>query len=419
MFDYSKLPRHNVLCIDMKSFYASCECVFRKLDPLNSYLAVIGDKTFSGSIVLSATPKMKKDYGIKTGSRLFAIPRDSKIHLAEARMALYLNQSLQINRLLNEFVPLEAIHTYSVDEFWICIDGTEKLFGDRWMVAKKIRQSILDRFRLPSCIGIGPNKFLAKVILDIEAKQTGIAECQYEDVSQKLWPQPVEQIWGIGHRMKKNLNQLGILTLGHLAHYPLEKLKKRFGVMGEQLHWHAWGVDLSPVTGYNPASYQKGFGHGITLLRDYKNIGEIKTVILELCEEVARRAREAGMAGRTISLGLKYSHTNSGGGFFRSYTKKEPTNITMEIYEVCLNLFARNYRGETVRQVHLYLTNLSLDRAIQLNLFEDKVKNHKLGYVVDEVRAKYGSTALLRAQSYTQGGIMLDRAKKIGGHKAL
>ncbi|MGI6225141.1 MAG: UV damage repair protein UvrX, partial [Peptococcales bacterium] len=139
MLDYSNLPHHNVLCIDMKSFYASCECVARGLDPLNTYLAVIGDKKYSGSIVLAASPKMKQDYGIKTGSRLFEIPRNPKIHLAEARMALYLEQSLHINRLLNEFVPLEAIHVYSVDESWICVDGTERLFGDRWEIAKKIK----------------------------------------------------------------------------------------------------------------------------------------------------------------------------------------------------------------------------------------------------------------------------------------
>ncbi|MGI6227658.1 MAG: DNA polymerase thumb domain-containing protein, partial [Peptococcales bacterium] len=321
-------------------------------------------------------------------------------------------------RLLNEFVPLEAIHVYSVDESWICVDGTERLFGDRWEIAKKIKGAIEARFGLPTCIGIGPNKFLAKVILDIAAKKNGIAECRYEDVPDKLWPQPVEKAWGVGRRMKRNLNQMGILTLGHLAHYPLEQLKKRFGVIGEQLYWHAWGVDLSPVTGYHPTNYQKGFGHGITLLRDYNKAAEIKTVILELCEEVARRAREVKMAAKTVSLGLGYSHEAPGGGFFRSFTREEPTNITMEIYEVCLILFTKNYQGEVVRQVHVSLTNLVPDNAVQLNLFEDRVKSHKLGFVVDKVRAKFGSASLLRAQSYTEGGIMPDRAQKIGGHKA-
>lgn len=418
MLNYSTLPHHNVLCIDMKSFYASCECVFRGLDPLTTYLVVIGDKGHSGGIVLAASPKMKKDYGIKTGNRFFEVPRDPRVHLAEARMALYLEQSIKINQLLNEFVPLDVIHVYSVDEFWICVDGTERLFGDKWEVAQKIKDAIRERFGLPSCIGIGPNKFLSKVILDIEAKQLGIAECQYEDVQEKIWPQPVEKIWGIGRRMKGNLNQMGILTVGHLAQYPLEQLKKRFGVMGEQLHWHAWGVDLSPVTGYHPTHNQKGFGHGITLLRDYKKMAEIKGVILELCEEVARRAREVKMAGRTVGLSLSYGHYEQDRGFSRSFTRLEPTNITSELYADCLRLFHKNYKGEAVRKVYLSLTNLVSDKAVQLNLFEDREKSHRLGFVVDEVRAKYGSTSLLRAQSYTDGGVMRERAQKIGGHKA-
>ncbi|MFZ7103915.1 MAG: DNA polymerase thumb domain-containing protein [Peptococcaceae bacterium] len=419
MFDYSKLPRHTVLCVDMKSFYASCECAVRGWDPLNTYLAVVGDRHYSGSIVLASTPKMKKDYGIKTGSRLFEIPRDPKIHLVEARMALYLNQSLQINRLLYEFAPLEAIHTYSVDEFWVCIDGTENLLGDKWKIAETIKENILARFGLPSCIGIGPNKFLAKVILDVEAKTIGIAECRYEDVARKIWPQPIEKIWGIGRRMKKNLNRLGILTLGHLAQYPPEHLKKHYGIMGEQLYRHAWGVDLSPVTGDNSARLPKGFGHGITLLKDYKTREEIQRVILELGEEVARRARQAKMAGRTISLGLVYSQTGGGGSFFKSSTREEPTNITGEIYQGCLQILDRNYRGQIVRQIHVTLSNLYPDQVIQLNLFEDREKNHRLGYVIDEIRAKYGNTALLRAQSFVKGGIMMERAEKIGGHKAL
>ena len=157
--DYSVLPRHNVLCIDMKSFYASCECVLRGLDPLTAYLVVLGDSNYRGSIVLASSPKMKTDYGIKTGNRLFEVPRDPKIHVVEARMALYLEQSLEIARLLNEFAPPEAIHVYSVDEAWICVDGMERGLGNRWEIAQKIKDSIYERFGLPACIGIGPNKF--------------------------------------------------------------------------------------------------------------------------------------------------------------------------------------------------------------------------------------------------------------------
>src|SRR5699024_8365929 len=139
-----------------------------------------------------------------------------------------------------------------------------------------------------------------------------IAECTYEDVQTKLWPFSGEKIWGIGSRMKRNLNKLGIITLGQLAQFPLEQLKKHIGVMGEQLYWHAWGVDLSPVLGDFIKVNQESFGHGISLLRDYSK-DEALICILDLCEEICRRARSDKKAGRTIHLGIGYCQETGGG----------------------------------------------------------------------------------------------------------
>lgn len=417
MIDYTTLPRHDVLCIDMKSFFASVEAVHLGFDPLKVCLAVIGDRTIPSSIVLAASPEMKKRYGITTGNRLYDIPKNKPdIHIVEARMALYLDTSVAIGRLLNEFVPMEAIHPYSIDEFWICTDGTEKLFGDRWEVAHQIRNEILEKFRLPSCIGIGPNKFLSKVILDVEAKKSGIAECQYEDIRRKLWPQPIGNIWGIGRRMERNLRNLGIETLGDLAHTSPASLKRKYGIIGEQLYYHAWGVDVSPVTGMFNPDFQKGFGHGITLPRSYTG-EEIPTVILELAEEVCRRTRSAKKCGRTVHFGMSYA-TKTGGGFGCSRSFDEPTNVTMDVYRMCLELFKEHYNGSKIRSIHLSLNNLSADNGVQLSFFEDRAKRRALGYAMDNIRDKFGATALLRARSYLDAGVAKERSKKIGGHRA-
>jgi len=319
---------------------------------------------------------------------------------------------------LHRFVPKEAIHPYSIDEWWICVDGLEHLLGDAWTIAHRIRAAIYEEFGLPSSIGIGPNKFVAKVILDIEGKRTGIASCSYEEIAEKLWPQPVQNIWGIGSRLAKHLQQMGIRTLGHLAHTPLEILTKRFGVMGRQLYYHAWGVDLSPVTLAGPQEAPKSFGHSITLLRDYRDPAEIQTIILELSEEVARRAREARMAGRTVHLGIGYGKTENQRGFHCSHTLEQPTNATLDLYHVCLRLFRQHYTGEVVRRVSISLGQLSSDEQWQLDMFEDVIKKRTLGYVMDDIRRKHGSAALLRARSYTSGGAMRERTKKIGGHWA-
>lgn len=418
MMDYSMLPRNQIMCIDMKSFYASCSAVMRGLDPLECYLVVAGDKERKGSIVLASSPKMKTEFGIKTGNRLYEIPNDPRIIVAEPKMATYLRISTEITRVFNRYVPKEAIHTYSVDESFIQVDGAIQLWGDAFTIARKIRDEIEREFQLPCAIGIGPNMLLAKLCLDIEAKKAGIAEWTYEDVQTKLWPlSPLREMWGIGRRVEKTLNGMGIFTVGQLAHYDLEKLERKFGIMGNQLYHHAWGIDLSKI-GAPIIEGQISFGKSQILLRDYKEEHEIKYVILEMCEEVARRARHYRKAGRTISFGIGYSQDEFGGGFYRSKTIDEPTNVTMDIYRLCIQLFHQFYEGKTVRQISLSIGNLVDDNEMQLNLFDKNGwKKRELGYTVDYIRSKFGAGALLRAVSYTKAGTAKHRATLVGGHK--
>ncbi len=418
--DYSLYPRNDILCIDMRSFYASVEAVKLGLDPMKVLLAVVGDTSRPGSIVLAASPALKEKHGISNVSRFFELPNDPAIHIVQANMADYLHVSIQITKLLNCFVPKEAIHQYSVDEVWVTVNGLEKLLGTRREIAVLIQQAILKGFGITSAIGIGDNKFLAKVVMDLHAKKTdtGIAECTYENVPEKLWPFPVERIWGIGSRMQKNLHRLGITTLGQIAQFPLSQFKKRFGVMGEQLYWHAWGIDLSPVFGDFTKITQDSFGHGISLLRDYTQ-EDVVICFLDLCEEVCRRARTAKKVGRAIHVGIGYSKETGGGGFSRSTSLSIPTNITMEMHQVCRQIFNTFYDGHSkVRRVYVTLTNLSNDHDTQLNLFEERPKQKDIGYVMDTIRDRFGATAILRASSYTDAGITLDRSKKIGGHWA-
>lgn len=414
--DYSNFPRNDILMADMKSFYASVEAVKLGMDPMKVMLAVVGDPNRPGSVVLAASPELKKRYGISNVSRYFELPNDPNIHIVPAHMEDYLNVSIQITKLLNNYAPLEAISQYSVDESFINVTGLNRLFGSPWEVAEKIKNDILNNFGITCSIGIGDNKFLAKVVMDIHGKKQGIAECRYEDVQELLWPHPIEEIWGIGKRMKKNLNRMGIVTLGQIARYDLRRLKQHFGILGEQIFWHAHGIDLSPVIGDFTKSENKSFGHGISLLRDY-TANEVNTVILELCEEACKRARENGLSGKTIHLGIGYSKYN-GGGFSRSLTI-DYTNVTMEMYQSCMKLFKRFYDGHSsIRRVNVSLTNLAPTDSLQLSLFEDKSKKDEIGRVMDKIRNKYGSTSLLRASSYTAAGIIKERSKKIGGHYA-
>ncbi|WP_066312603.1 Y-family DNA polymerase [Bacillus sp. FJAT-29814] len=418
MVDYSTLPHNKILCVDMKSFYASCSAVMLGLDPLECYIAIVGDKDRQGSVVLAASPRLKKEFGIKTGSRLFEIPKDPRIQLVEPKMATYLRISTEISRVFNRYVPKEAIHTYSVDESFIKVDGAMEIWGDARTIGEKIRNDIEREFQLPCAVGIGPNMLLAKLCLDLEAKNHGVAEWTYDDVQTKLWKvSPLREMWGIGRRVEKTLNGMGIFTVGQLARYDLKQLEKKFGIMGNQLYYHAWGVDLSDL-GAPIIEGQISFGKSQILLRDYKDVEEIKHVILEMCEEVAKRARTRRKAGRTISLGIGYSQDEFGGGFHRSRSIEQPTNVTMDLYQVCLELFHEHYNGKTVRQISISLANIVDDCELQLDLFDQGAyKRRELGYVVDSVRRRFGPGSLLRAVSYTAGGTAKHRASLVGGHK--
>lgn len=225
-------------------------------------------------------------------------------------------------------------------------------------------------------------------------------------------------MWGIGSRLEHRLNRMGIFSVGELAHYSLKRLEQTFGVMGNQLYYHAHGIDLSELGApilYGQVSYSKSQ----ILLRDYTDPKEVLYVILEMCEEVGWRARSNNKVGKTISLGVGYSKHAGGGGFHRSTTIENPTNVTIEIYRACQYLFQKYYREKTVRKITVSLANLYDDEHIQLNLFDqDRLKKRNLGYTMDAIRKKHGKDALLRAVSFTEAGTALKRSKLIGGHYA-
>lgn len=411
-------PEHIIACIDMRSFYASCAAVEKGLDPLTAYIAVIGNQERKGSVVLAASPRIKKEFGVRTGTRLFEIPDDPKILLVEPEMGFYLRLSMAVTELLAEFVPKESVHVYSVDESFIDLTHVEALWGKAEEVVIYIQDALVLQFGLPSAVGLGPNMLMAKLALDLEAKKTGLARWGYKDIPEKLWPvSPLSKMWGIGSRTERTLNGMGIFSVGDLARANLTVLEDRFGIMGHQLYQHAHGIDFSNL-GALLLEGQVSYGKGQVLYRDYIEEEEIMTVILEMCEDVAMRARVARKSGRTIHLSIGYSKTAFGGGFSRSQSINEATNETMKIYQICQELFYKFYLDKPVRQVSLSITNLEDESSMQLSLFEaQKWEKRKLGAVMDDIRNRYGYSAVYRAISGTEAGTAIARTHLIGGHR--
>ena len=415
---YENAPQRSIVCIDMRSFYASCIASLENLNIMEVPIAIVGNFQQKGSVVLAASPPMKKRFNIRTGSRLYEIPPHPDIRLFEPKMSFFIRMSMELVRHFNLFVPKEAIHVYSVDESFLDLTGTEKIWGPPEQTARYIQDTVLRQFDLQCTVGLGPNMLMAKLALDIEAKKTGFAKWTYDDVPTKLWSiMPLSNMWGIGRRTEKTLHHMGIYSVYDLAHTDLASLEARFGVMGNQLYYHAWGIDHS-VVGAPIMEGQISFGKGQMLMRDYRSRDEILVVLLEMCEDVARRAREAKKVGRTISLGLSYSKDAFGGGFHRARTIDEPTNDTLVIFQLCKALLDEFYAERPARKLTVTLSNIESEYSMQLSLFDEvKWRNRKLGETMDHLRTKYGTTALLRAVSYTEAGTALTRSTLVGGHK--
>ncbi|WP_411347189.1 DNA polymerase V [Paenibacillus sp. WLX2291] len=421
--DYTKLPNYKILCVDLKSFYASIEAVEMGLDPLHDMVAVVGDITRRGGVVLAASPALKERYQIQTGSRLYQIPPDHRIHIAKARMGLYLEKSMQVTHIYHRFAPLEAIQIYSIDEAWINVTGAENLFGQNGIpatardIAMMIKRAIYKELGLLAAVGIGPNKFLSKVVLDNYAKQTGLASIHYSHIKKYLWPLPVQQIWGVGRRMQLHLNRMAIFTLGDIAKAPLRILSKRFGMIGEQLHYHAWGIDHSPVIVDPFTEARKGFSHGITLMRDYRH-EEAAVVIYELTDMLARKLRQVHAAAFTISLSLRFSRRNDVPSFRKSTSLYSATNLSKPLYLACMELLLQDQTHAPIRHIHVGVSNMVHQDAIQVDLFDGIHHNklYRLGQTTDQIIDEYGRRAIMRAVSLTQAGTWMDRSFKLGGH---
>ncbi|MFO1445420.1 Y-family DNA polymerase [Bacillus sp. Bva_UNVM-123] len=422
IFDLKNLPKRDILCIDMTAFFASVECVMRGLDPLTTYLVVIGKKDQPGSVVLAASPSVKRDFRIKTTNRLFEIPNDPRIIIVEPRMKLYLEQNRAIQNIYRRYVSNDDLHIYSIDESFLDCTSSRRLFGDKFTIAKQIQKEICEELGLIAKIGIGDNLLLSKLALDNASKKTkdGIAYWSYENVQETIWKIPnLTDMWGIGSRTARTLNSMGIFSVKSLANCDVKLLKKKLGVIGEQLYYHAWGVDFSRISKRVPPK-ENSYGRSQILLRDYEDPYEVETIIREMVEDVAARLRRNNVVGGVVHLGIGYSKAEYEKGFSHQLKLMSPTSQTKEITDVCLRIFRTYYTGQVVRQVNVSVGKVLSKYDMQLNLFMDTDEMRKqeaLDNTIDTIRNKFGKAAILRAASYTKGGTAKQRAGMIGGHK--
>lgn len=410
----------NIMCIDLKSFFASCECVERGLDPFKVPLVVANKKQGNGAITLAITPCLKEK-GIASRTRLYDIPSNVKYTIVPPRMKLYIEKSKEVVGIYLDYVAPEDLHVYSIDECFLDVTDYLKLYKKTdYELAEEILKVVYEKTGLTATCGIGPNLLLAKVAMDTEAKKfkNGIAKWTYEDVPTKLWSiTPLSKMWGIGSRMEKNLNILNIYTIGDLAKYDPNKLKDKFGVMGLELWNHANGIDLSRISDFKVQAKDKSYSQSQVLFKDY-NENNIKIIIREMVDQLCARLRLNNKQTTVIGLGISYSK-DIGSGFYHTLKLDAPTDSNKDIINYCNMLFDRYYEFLPIRKVSISYGGIVSKKGVQLNLFEnvDNIKNtEKINNTIDEIKNKFGKNSLITASNLLPDSTAIERNTKIGGH---
>lgn len=417
--DFSCFPRRSILCIDAKSFFASVEAVRRGLDPLEAYIAVVSDVSRAGAIVLASSPRVKSEYHIKTGNRLFEIPKRSPIMVVEPNMALYIDVNQAIQNIFRRFVTDEDLHVYSIDESLLDVTASHTLFGPAEAIAEAILKMVKDELGLIVTIGIGDNPLLAKLALDNEAKKRPpwIAKWTYEMVPETVWKiQPLTAFWGISRGYDQKLKRMGIYTIEALAHANPLLLQKTLGVIGLQLYYHAWGLDASIIS-QKERPRSKSYSKNQILMRDYYLQAEILMIIKEMVGDVCARLRKHQEKCQEVYVGIGYSDRSLQLGFTARIKLIRPEHSTEIISEAARQEFSKRWKGEPVRSVNITVGKIVSQEIEQLELFyEGEDKKHAMDRAVDDLRKRFGKKTIFYAGSMA-GGTFLERADYVGGHK--
>lgn len=413
--------KRNFLCIDLKSFFASCECLEKGLDPFKTPLVVANPNQGGGAITLAVTPYLKS-LGVPSRGRLFEIPKNIKYQIAKPRMSLYIKKSTEVVSVYLKYVAPTDLHIYSIDECFLDVTDYLKMYKKTdYELALDILKNVRKSTGLYATCGIGPNMLLAKVSMDIEAKHNKdfIAKWTYDDIEEKLWSiSPLSKMWGIGPRMEKNLNKLGIYSIKDLAYYDRDKLKKKFGVIGAEIWNHANGIDTSRISD-NTKTEDKSYSHSQVLMKDY-NSNNIKIIIREMVDILTERLRHNKKTCQIIGFGIGYSRVTPG-GFYHSIKLENPTDDGNSIFTTCLMIFDKFYNNLPIRKVSISCGGLKDKIGVQLNLFEtyQEIEEKKeLNETVDKIKERFGKNAILKASSLLSDSTIIERNKKIGGHSA-
>lgn len=412
------------LCIDLKTFFASVECVERKLDPFAVNLVVADPSRGKGALCLAVSPKMKEQ-GVHNRCRIFEIPDNISYITAMPRMNLYMQYSADIYGIYLKYISREDIHVYSIDEAFLDVSEYLQMYSvSAKELARMILQDIYTTTGITATVGIGTNLYLAKIALDITAKHAkdnmGVLDEQL--YRETLWHhKPVSDFWQVGRGISKRLEKYSVADMYDIAHMDERILYREFGVNAEYLIDHAWGREpttIKEIKAYKSKS--NSLSNSQILFEDY-NYEEALLVLKEMVELNVQNLVESHRVTDHIGLYIGYSARNvkaTGGS-------RKLSNVTNS-YAYLRNAFIELYRETLNRQELVHMLSISFGNVVDemyetYDLFTDfnaLEKEKKLQLTLLNIKHKFGKNAVIKGMNLLNKATAISRNKLVGGHNA-
>lgn len=419
------MEERTYMCIDLKSFYASVECVQRGWDPMTTNLVVADLERTEKTICLAVSPAMKA-LGVPGRCRVFEIPKNIKYFAAPPRMQLYIDCSAEIYAIYLRYIAKEDIHVYSIDE--VFMDVTEYLPMYRMTareLGKTIMNDILKSTGVTAACGIGTNLYLAKVALDITAKhvEDHIGELTEESYCQTLWNhKPLTDFWRIGRGLSQRLQNVGIYTMGDLAHADEDMLYRMFGVDAELMIDHARGREttlMKDIKAYKSKTNSISSGQVLGCDADYETG---KLLVKEMVDLLCLELVDKGLVTDSLTLYVGYNNRYDPKAANGTAAIPVTTSSARKITESAVQLYERiTDRHTPIHRLNLTFNNVVDEIYQQYDLFTDPAeleKEHRLQQAMLDIKDKYGKNAILKGMNLEQGATTMERNRQIGGHKS-
>lgn len=385
--------------IDVNSAFLSWEAVQRLKEGVTVDLreipsAVGGDIATRHGVILAKSIPAKK-YHITTGEPVVdALRKCPGLVLVEPHHEMYREQSRAFMAILEQYS--DVIEKFSVDEAFVDMTGTKRLFGEPVEAAYRIKDQIHRELGFTVNVGISSNKLLAKMASDFK-KPDRVHTLFLEEIESKMWPLPVGDLFSVGKAAEKKLRSMGIRTIGELAQTDRQVLVSNFKKQGDVLWRYANGMDDSSVEPVRPDN--KGYGNSVTVSYDVTEEREAKTILLQLTEKVCQRLRKDDVKVESVSVQFRFNDLTRAS---HQCALVSATNITQEIYQTVCRLFDEKWDGTPIRLLGVQTTKVSrTGTGRQMSLFDDTdyEKLEKIDKAMDSIRDRFGRDAVYRAST--------------------